>query len=89
MTGSPFPEAPTYRSREFDMFGSVRRRAVACIAATAIWLGWVLVYLAFWAGRFTLFQSIVVVVVSLLGLGAFYLGTWISFGLKFVGSWDD
>jgi len=89
MTASPFSGTTSVRSREFDLFGSVRRRVLASIAATVGWLSLVLLYLAFWATGFSLFQSIVVVVVSLLVLAAFLLGAWVSFGMRFMGRWDD
>ncbi len=88
MSANPFSGATSVRSREFDLFGSIRRRILVSIGATAGWLCLVLLYLAFWATGFSLFQSIVVVVVSLLVLAAVLLGAWISFGLRFVGRWD-
>jgi len=88
MNANPFPTTAPVRSRELDFFGSVRRRVLVSIAASAGWLCLVLLYLAFWATGFSLLQSIVVVVVSLLILAAVLLGAWISFGLRFVGRWD-
>jgi len=88
MAAHPFSATTSTRSPEFDFFGSIRRRVLASVAATAGWLCLVLLYLAFWAAGFSLFQSIVVVVVSLLVLAAVLLGAWISFGLRFVGRWD-
>ncbi|HKN07325.1 MAG TPA: hypothetical protein VJ021_06995 [Thermoplasmata archaeon] len=59
------------------------------IAASVGWLSLTLLYLAFWTHGFSLVQSIVIVVVSLLVLAAVLLGSWISFGLGFVGRWTD
>ena len=87
MTAHPFSGTSSVRSREFDLFGSIRRRVVASIAATVGWLCLILLFLAFWATGFSLLQSIVVVIVSLLVLAAVLLGAWISFGLRFVGHW--
>lgn len=84
MTESPLSGTNSFRSRDFDLFGSIRRRVVASIGATFGWLSLTLLYLAFWAHGFSLLQDIVVVVVSLLILGAFLLGAWITFGMKFV-----
>jgi len=84
MTATPFQGSASVRSREFDLFGSIRRRVLASIAATVGWLSLTLLYLAFWAQGFSIFQSIVVVVVSLLVLTAFLLGAWISFGMRFL-----
>jgi len=88
MTEPPISPTNWARSREFDLFGSIRRRVLLSIAAAASWLCLVLLFLAFWAGGFSLLQSIVVVVVSLLVLASVLIGAWISFGLRFVGRWD-
>lgn len=85
MTASPFPSVTSARSRQFDLFGSLRRRILASIAAVVAWLGLTLIYLAFWAHEFTLFQSIVIVLVSFLAMGAALVAAWISFGLAFAG----
>jgi hypothetical protein len=87
MNANPFSGTTSVGSRELDFFGSIRHRILASIAATAGWLCLVLLYLAFWSAGFSLFQSIVVVVVSLLVLVTILLGAWISFGLRFVGRW--
>jgi hypothetical protein len=89
MAATPFSGTTSVRSREFDFFGSIRRRVLVSIAASVGWLCLVLLYLAFWATGFSLFQSIVVVVVSLLVLAAVLLGAWISFGMQFMGRWGD
>jgi len=89
MTAHPFAESGSARSGDLDIFGMIRWRVLASIAATVGWLSLTLVFLAFGTHGFTLFQDIVVVVVSLLVLGALLLGAWISFGLGFVGRWDD
>jgi membrane-bound ClpP family serine protease len=88
MSAHPFPGTTSVRSRERDFFGSIRRRVLSSIAATVGWVCLVLLFLGFWATGFSLLQSIVVVVVSLLVLAAVLLGAWISFGLQFVGRWD-
>ena len=75
-------------SHSTGFFGRVRRRIVVSIASSVGWLCAVLLFLAFWAGGFTLFQDIVIVVVSLLILGGVLLGAWISLGLSFVSRWD-
>ncbi|MCI4352658.1 MAG: hypothetical protein L3K14_04640 [Thermoplasmata archaeon] len=89
MTANPCPGTNSFRSGEVDFFDIIRRRVLASLAATAGGLSLILLYIAFWAQRFSLFQSIVVVAVSLLVLAAFLLGAWVSFGLRFVGRWPD
>jgi hypothetical protein len=89
MTANPFSGTNPVRSPEFDLFGGMRRRVLVSIGATVGWVSLVLLYGAFWASSFSLFQDIVVAVVSLLVLGAVLLGAWISFGMRLVGDgWD-
>lgn len=87
MTASSFPSAPSRASHADELFGGIRRRILASIASTVGWLSFVLLFLAFWGAHFSLFQDIVVVIVSLLILAAFLLGTWIAFGLRFGDPW--
>lgn len=89
MAANPPSAATSVRSREFDLFGSMGLRVLASIAATVGWLSLTLLYVAFWAQGFTLFQRVVVLVVSLLVLAAFLMGAWVSFGLRFTGRWSD
>ena len=89
MTDSPFPGTSSFRHAEHRVFGGLRQRILVSIAATTGWISLLLIFLAFWATRFTLFQDIVVVVVSLLVLTAVLLGAWISFGLRWVDRWVD
>lgn len=88
MTAGPFPESNWAHSPRSNFFGRIRRRIALTIAASVGWLCAVLLFLAFFAGGFSLLQDIVVVVVSLLVLSAVLLGAWISFGFQFVGRWD-
>jgi hypothetical protein len=89
MATNPYPETNYRHSRDFDFFRSIRRRVLASIAGSVGWLSLTLLYLAFWAQGFSLLQNIVIVVVSLLVLGAVLIGSWISFGFRFVGHWTD
>jgi len=77
------------RSEESDLFAHLRHRIVLSIGASAAWVSATLLYLAFWAPHFSLLQSLVVVVVSLVILAAVLLAAWISYGLRFVGRWPD
>ena len=89
MAASPVSGTSSFGSHEFNLFGRLRRRILINIVAGVSWLSLALIYLAFWASHFTLFQSIVLLVVSLLVLGGVIVGSWISFGLGFVDRWDD
>jgi hypothetical protein len=89
MTANHFTGSSSIDSHRFDMFGSLRRRFLASLGATVAWISLTLLYVAFWAHGFSLFQSIVVIVVSLLILGAVLVGMWVSYGLKFARGWAD
>jgi hypothetical protein len=60
----------------------IRWAVVTSIAAAAAWISFTLLYVAFWAPGFSLFQSIVVIVVSLVLLAAVMAATWVSFGMR-------
>jgi hypothetical protein len=89
MTANPFSGTTSTRTPEFDLFGSLRRRFLASLAATVGWISLTLLYVAFWAHGFTLFQSVIVIIVSMIVLAAFLVGFWASFGLRFAGRWAD
>ncbi len=72
-----------WRHRGFEMFRGLRRRLVASVAAFTGWVSVTLLFLAFWAGRFTLLQDIVVLVVSLVMLLGVLAATWVSFGMGY------
>jgi hypothetical protein len=89
MSANPFSRTSSVRSREFDLFGSLRWRFLASLAAIVGWVSLTLLYVAFWAHGFSLFQNIIVIFVSLMLLAAFLVGAWVSFGLRFVGRWSE
>ncbi len=89
MTDNPFSETDPFRSHRHDLVGSIRRRVLASLAGCVGWISLTLLFLAFWSHGFTMFQDIVVLVVSLLVLAGVLLGAWITFGLRFVGRWPD
>ncbi len=64
-------------------------RVVLSILVPAIWISLTLVYVAFFAPSFTFFQDLVLVLVSILGLGAALLAMWVSFGLRIYHRWVD
>lgn len=63
-------------------FGRLRRAVAVSIAGIVAWISFTLLYVAFWAHGFSLFQSAIVVLVSLLVLFGTLATTWISFGLR-------
>jgi hypothetical protein len=89
MSLDSFPTSPSMHARDYDFIGGLRRRILVSIAATVGWLSATLLYLAFWATHYNLFQNIVVVIVSLLVLTGILLGAWVSYGLRFARRWME
>jgi hypothetical protein len=89
MTESPFPSPTATHYDRHGLMGRLRRRIVTSIAGVVGWVSFTLLYVAFWAHGFSLFQSIVVVVVSFLIVSAIVVGGWISFGMRFADRWRD
>jgi hypothetical protein len=67
----------------------LRRRIIASIIAPVAWLSLTLLYVGFWAHGFSLFQSIIVVIVSILVLFAVMAVVWVSFGFREARRWWD
>jgi hypothetical protein len=89
MDASSFPSKSSRSYRDYGVFGGLRRRILASIAGVVGWISFTLLYVAFWARGFSLFQSIVVVLVSLIVLTGLLIGAWVSYGFWFVGhEWD-
>ena len=60
----------------------LRWRVIGSILGGTGWLIFVLLFIAFVPTGFTLFQSIVVVLVSILALGAILGAMWASWGMR-------
>src|SRR2546422_7626955 len=58
----------------------MRWRVAASILIGVGWLGFVLLYAAFWSGPYSLFQSIVIVLVSFILLAGMMGAMWASWG---------
>lgn len=58
-----------------------KRVALTIIVAVA-WISFVILYVAFWASGLSLFQSIAVIIVSILILGGILGAVWVSWGMK-------
>jgi len=72
-----------------SIVAGLRHRIVVSIGALAGWLSLTLLYLAFFAQRFSLLQDIVILVVGLLVLAAVLAGSWITYGMRFIDDWWD
>ena len=57
------------------------------ILGPVAWLSFTLLYVAFWATGFTLFQSVVVILVSLIVLAGVMGAAWSSYGMRHAGRW--
>jgi uncharacterized membrane protein len=90
MSDSSFSNSHNWhRHHRTGMFVRLRRAFLATFLGAVAWVCFTLLYVGFWAHGFSLFQSIIVVIVSLLVLAGLVVGSWISFGLRFAGGWDD
>jgi hypothetical protein len=89
MAANPVGGQRSVNFSRYDMIGRIRRRILVSIAAGVGWISFVLLYLAFYAQHFTIFQDLVLIVVSLLVLAGVLMGAWISFGLRFADHWRD
>ncbi|HYK92840.1 MAG TPA: hypothetical protein VEY07_02205 [Thermoplasmata archaeon] len=65
-----------------DWHSSPRWGVLLSIAGPIAWLCFTLLYVAFWATGFTLFQSVVVILVSLLVLIGILATAWTAWGMR-------
>jgi len=79
MTESGFPPTPREVRR---FFRGLKVRIGATIALLVGGLSWVLLYLAFYASRFSWFQNLAVVLVSLVAVPTAVVAMWVSWGLS-------
>jgi hypothetical protein len=61
---------------------SLRVRIVASILGPVAWLCFTLLYVGFWAKGFTVFQSVIVILVSIIILAGLMAALWASFGMR-------
>lgn len=66
----------------------LRWRLRVSILGPVAWLSFTLLYVGFWATGFTLFQSIVVILVSVIILGGVMGAVWTSWGPQYRHAWD-
>jgi hypothetical protein len=65
------------------MMRGMRVRVAASILLGVGWLSFVLLYAGFWVDGYSLFQSIVIVLVSMLVLAGIMGAMWASWGMRF------
>lgn len=84
MEAPSFPSRSSREFRDLDIFGQLRRRVIASIAGMVAWISFTLLFVAFWARGFSWYQSVIVVIVSLVVLAGVLVGAWVSYGLGFL-----
>jgi hypothetical protein len=89
MSDSNFSGHGVWHGHHHGTMAHLRRAVLATFLGSIAWVCFTLLYVAFWAHGFSLFQSVVVVLVSLLVLAGVVVGGWISFGLRWAHRWDD
>jgi hypothetical protein len=65
-----------------ENYRSMRGRVVASILGPVVWLSFTLLYVGFWAKGFSLFQSVIVILVSIIVLAGMMAALWASFGMR-------
>jgi len=74
--------------KEYDL--PSRARIIASIIGPVAWLSFTLLYVGFWAQGFTLFQSVIVILVSAIILGGLMGALWAAWGMHHRSwSWDQ
>jgi hypothetical protein len=80
--------AVTAHSREHEL--PSRARIVASILGPVAWLSFTLLYVGFWATGYTLFQSVIVILVSAIVLAGLMGALWASWGMRYRSwSWES
>ncbi|MCI4342660.1 MAG: hypothetical protein L3J92_00885 [Thermoplasmata archaeon] len=64
-------------------------RVVLSVLVPVAWISLTLVYVAFFAPRFTVFQDVVLVIISVLALVGALTVMWVSFGMRMYHDWVD
>jgi hypothetical protein len=65
-----------------------RWRILVSILGPVAWLCFTLLYVGFWATGFTLFQSIIVILVSVIILAGLMGALWTTWGPRYPRRWD-
>lgn len=76
-----------------QFFSGLRARVIATVALLVGGLCWVILYLAFLAGKFAWYQNLAILLVSFLVVPAAVVVMWVLWGLRvgrrFRGEWWD
>ena len=66
----------------------LRWRILVSVIGPIAWISLTLLYVGFWSSGFSLFQSIIVVLVSILILAGVVSVPWIWWGPRYRGAWS-
>lgn len=78
----------TARTGWEDAPRGLRWRLMVSILGPIVWLSATLLYVGFWASGYTLFQSVIVILVSTLLLGGVMGSVWMAWGPRYRHAWD-
>jgi hypothetical protein len=81
------PAAGRASGPPWEIGAGIRWRILASILGTISWLIFTLLYVGFWAHGFSLFQSVIVILVSLLILVGILGTTWAVWGTRQMAGW--
>ena len=82
LIGGSVTSGPTMASQPRESFLPSRARVVASILGPVAWLCFTLLYVGFWAQGFSLFQSVIVILVSIIILAGVMGALWASWGMR-------
>jgi hypothetical protein len=88
MAESSTPGSSRVHSRWEEPFEGLRWRSAATLLGSVAWLSFTLLYVGFWATGFTVFQSVIVILVSILILGGVLGALWTLRGPSDGPHWD-
>lgn len=87
MTTVPSPPAGDPMAEVRAFAGGLRWRILLSILGPIAWLVFTLLYVGFWASGYTLFQDLIVVLVSILLLFGTLASAWILWGGRRMRRW--
>jgi len=83
-------DSSSLRQRSDENYLPSRARVVASILGPVAWLSFTLLYVGFWAKGFSLFQSVIVILVSAIILAGLMGALWASWGMRHRSwSWNE
>ncbi|MCX6814831.1 MAG: hypothetical protein NTY20_04250 [Candidatus Aenigmarchaeota archaeon] len=75
------------RMKHMDMRGFGWRVALSILVSMG-WLAFLIIWLFFYAGSFSIYQNIAILIVSILVVGAIMGASWASWGMRHGHGWE-